>query len=105
TARTVLAATDIGIFRTVDAGANWAPFNLGAIPAVAVFDLEQNLNGVVFAATHGRGIFQLAGEGAASTRTPPPPQPQPQRRRKHQRAPRLRPPPGPPRRPRRPLRL
>lgn len=65
TAQTLLAATDIGIFRTTDGGVNWAPFNLGTIPAVAVFDLEQNLNGVVFAATHGRGIFQLLGEGTA----------------------------------------
>jgi hypothetical protein len=72
TAETVLAATDIGIFRTTDGGANWAPFNLGAIPAVAVFDLEQNLNGVVFAATHGRGIFQLSGEGTTSTGSPTP---------------------------------
>jgi hypothetical protein len=64
TAATVLAATDIGIFRTTDGGNTWAPFNLGVIPAVAVFDLEQNLNGVVFAATHGRGIFELSGEGS-----------------------------------------
>ena len=64
TAMTVLAATDIGIFRTTDGGTTWAPFNLGAIPAVAVFDLEQNLNGVIFAATHGRGIFELSGEGS-----------------------------------------
>lgn len=66
TAQTVLAATDIGMFRTTDGGATWAAFNLGVIPAVAIFDLEQNLNGVVFAATHGRGIFQLAGEGGGS---------------------------------------
>ena len=64
TAMTVLAATDIGIFRTTDGGTTWAPFNLGAIPAVAVFDIEQNLNGVIFAATHGRGIFELSGEGS-----------------------------------------
>jgi hypothetical protein len=66
TAQTVLAATDIGMFRTTDGGATWAAFNLGVIPAVAIFDLEQNLNGVVFAATHGRGIFQLAGEGGGT---------------------------------------
>src|SRR5208282_1476400 len=73
TANTVLAATDIGIFRTTDGGATWAPFNLGVIPAVSVFDIEQNLSGVVFAATHGRGIFELAGEGspgATPTSTP-----------------------------------
>jgi hypothetical protein len=64
TANTVLAATDIGIFRTTDGGNTWAPFNLGTIPAVAVFDIEQNLSGVIFAATHGRGIFELSGEGS-----------------------------------------
>lgn len=71
TGNTVLAATDIGIFRTTDGGADWSPFNLGAIPAVAVFDIEQNLSGVVFAATHGRGIFELQGEGSPGT-TPSP---------------------------------
>ncbi len=73
TANTVLAATDIGVFRTTDGGSTWAAFNLGVIPAVAVFDIEQNLSGVVFAATHGRGIFELTGEGSpgtASTATP-----------------------------------
>src|SRR5208337_814462 len=67
TAQTVLAATDIGVFRTTDGGTTWAPFNLGVIPAVAVFDIEQNLSGVVFAATHGRGIFELSGEGSPGT--------------------------------------
>lgn len=64
TAMTVLAATDIGVFRTTDGGNTWAPFNLGVIPAVAVFDIEQNLSGVIFAATHGRGIFELSGGGS-----------------------------------------
>ncbi len=67
TANTVLAATDIGVFRTTDGGSTWAAFNLGVIPAVAVFDIEQNLSGVVFAATHGRGIFELTGEGTLGT--------------------------------------
>ena len=72
TANTVLAATDIGVFRTTNGGSTWAPFNLGVIPAVAVFDIEQNLSGVVFAATHGRGIFELTGEGTAGTPSPTP---------------------------------
>ncbi len=104
TANTVLAATDIGIFRTTDGGTTWAPFNLGAIPAVAVFDIEQNLSGVVFAATHGRGIFELSGEGspgATPTSTPTAagsatPTPTPTRR-----SPRLQPEPVLPRRRRR----
>jgi hypothetical protein len=72
TANTVLAATDIGVFRTTDGGNTWAPFNLGVIPAVAVVDLEQNLSGVIFAATHGRGIFELTGDGTPGNPSPTP---------------------------------
>ncbi len=59
--RTVLAGTDIGVFRSTDLGVSWAPFNLGVIPIVPVFDIEQDLNGVTFAGTHGRGAFELSG--------------------------------------------
>ena len=72
TANTVLAATDIGVFRTTDGGNTWAPFNLGVIPAVAVVDLEQNLSGVIFAATHGRGIFELTGDATPGSPSPTP---------------------------------
>ena len=58
---TVLAGTDIGVFRSTDLGLSWTPFNLGVIPIVPVFDLEQDLNGVTFAGTHGRGAFELSG--------------------------------------------
>ena len=57
--QTIYAATDIGVFRSTDGGQTWVPFNLGTIPAVPVFDIEQNQNGVIFAGTHGRGVFQL----------------------------------------------
>jgi hypothetical protein len=71
--QTLLAGTDIGIFRSTDGGTNWAPFNLAVIPAVSVFDIEQNLNGDVFAGTHGRGAFQLSGAiGPIATPTSPP---------------------------------
>jgi hypothetical protein len=69
TGNTVLAGTDIGVFRSTNAGATWAAFNLGTIPAVPVFDLEQNNNNVIFAGTHGRGGFQL-NSGANPTPTP-----------------------------------
>jgi hypothetical protein len=72
TANTVLAATDIGVFRTTDGGSTWAPFDLGVIPPVAVFDIEQNLSGVMFAATHGRGIFELSVEGTPGVPSPTP---------------------------------
>jgi len=69
--QTVLAATDIGIFRTTDGGASWASFNLGTIPPVPVFDIEQNLSGVIFAGTFGRGAFKLApGSSPTPTTTP-----------------------------------
>jgi hypothetical protein len=81
---TVLAGTDIGVFRSGDLGQTWAPFNLGVIPAVPVFDIEQNLNGVTFAGTHGRGAFELSGAlgpiptptsmGSVSVATPTPTQ-------------------------------
>jgi photosystem II stability/assembly factor-like uncharacterized protein len=59
TGNTVLAGTDIGVFQSTDRGNSWAVFNSG-IPAVPVFDLEQNNAGVIFAGTHGRGAFVLA---------------------------------------------
>jgi hypothetical protein len=67
---TLLAGTDIGVFQSTNGGQNWAPFNLGVIPAVPVFDIEQNLNGVTFAATHGRGAYQLSESGAGPIPTP-----------------------------------
>src|SRR5262249_18431263 len=66
---TLLAGTDIDVFRSTDQGATWAAFNLGAIPAVPVFDLEQNKNGLIFAGTHGRGAYQLS-TGPTATPTP-----------------------------------
>ncbi|HKD65977.1 MAG TPA: hypothetical protein VKB84_03985 [Candidatus Binataceae bacterium] len=56
---TVLAGTDVGIFRTTNGGTSWSDFNLGQIPTTAVFDLEQNDNGVIFAGTHGSGAFKM----------------------------------------------
>ena len=61
TGNTVWPGTDIGVFRSTDLGVSWAPFNLGVIPVVPVFDLEQNLDGVTYAGTHGRGAFELSG--------------------------------------------
>ena len=59
TGNTVLAGTDIGVFSSTDAGGTWAPYNLGVIPKVPIFDLAQNYNGLIFAGTHGRGAYQL----------------------------------------------
>jgi hypothetical protein len=69
---TVLAATDIGVFRTTDGGTNWEPYNLGAIPAIPVFDLEQSPSGAIFAGTFGRGVFEIASPLSSATPTPTP---------------------------------
>ena len=69
TGNTVYAGTDIGMFKSTNGGTSWTAFNLGVLPAAAVFDVEQNNNGVVFIGTHGRGAYQLS---SASTATPTP---------------------------------
>jgi hypothetical protein len=56
---TVYAGTDIGVFRTIDGGANWTPFSDG-LPRVAVFDIDLHpVHRVLRIATHGRGIYEL----------------------------------------------
>ena len=70
----VMAGTDVGVYRSNDGGATWHPFNLnnaqgaGGIPMVPALDIEQNDNGVVFVATHGRGAYRL--NGPVTTPTP-----------------------------------
>jgi hypothetical protein len=54
----VYAGADIGVWRSTDSGATWAPFSQG-LPDAAVFDLlihdERRL---VRASTHGRGVYE-----------------------------------------------
>jgi hypothetical protein len=54
------AGTDIGVYRSIDGGASWLPYNTG-MPRIAVFDLAvQNNHRILRAATHGRGIWEIA---------------------------------------------
>jgi hypothetical protein len=54
------AGTDIGVYQSVDGGANWIPFGTG-LPRVAVFDMA--IHGVyrtLRVATYGRGLWEIA---------------------------------------------
>ena len=70
----IYAGTDIGVFHSANGGTSWQPFNLGVLPAVPVYDIEQNPSGVIFIGTHGRGAFRLgvASTTPTPTRTPTP---------------------------------
>ena len=55
---TYFVGTDIGVFRTIDAGANWQQFSDG-LPNTAVYDLAlHSPTRLLRAATHGRGIWE-----------------------------------------------
>ncbi len=59
-ANIVYIGTDVGVFRSGDAGVSWANFSNG-LPNVVVFDLVTNVAGAnLVAATHGRGAWRLA---------------------------------------------
>ncbi|MEP6636003.1 MAG: hypothetical protein ABJB97_04700, partial [Acidobacteriota bacterium] len=62
----VLAGTDVGVYRSIDGGINWLPYNNG-MPKIAIFELQiQNANRLVRAATHGRGIWEIALDPSVS---------------------------------------
>ncbi len=63
---TLYVGTDVGVYRSTDFGANWSPFGTG-MPAVSVYDIRILADGsIVRAATHGRGIWELAVTGVTN---------------------------------------
>lgn len=70
TGNTLLAATDIGVFRSINGGANWVLFNQGVIPSLPIFDIEESPNGVIYAGSHGRGAYKLVAGSTSPTPTP-----------------------------------
>lgn len=56
-------ANDLGVWRSVDAGASWTQLGQSyGFPNVPVFDIEINSVGRVIAFTHGRSAFTLIGD-------------------------------------------
>ena len=60
-ASTLYAATDIGVFQTSNGGATWSTLGAGTLPNVVVLSLKlQESARSLRAATHGRGVWDLA---------------------------------------------
>jgi len=60
TRSTILAGTALGVYRTVDGGANWEPYSNG-LPNVVVTDIYMPADGsFTRIATYGRGIWELS---------------------------------------------
>jgi photosystem II stability/assembly factor-like uncharacterized protein len=60
--RTLYAGTDVGVFVSYDRGGRWEYFNSGMPPAVGTA-FASRPDGAVFAATYGRGAYELIRVG------------------------------------------
>jgi ligand-binding sensor domain-containing protein len=59
TAGKLVVGTDLGTVVSSDGGAHWS--RLGSnLPYTTVMDLHLGVDGLVYAATHGRGIWSIA---------------------------------------------
>lgn len=54
---TIYVGSDFGAYETTDGGQNWSLINSG-MGNVTVADLRLRKDGILFAATHGRGLFR-----------------------------------------------
>jgi photosystem II stability/assembly factor-like uncharacterized protein len=65
---TVYLGTDIGIFRSTARGDGWRSFSRG-LPPVVIHGFSANSNGIIQAATYGRGAYQLGGASGSPSIT------------------------------------
>lgn len=62
----MLAGTDFGLYTTSDGGVNWSKEQ--GVPNVAIFKIVSHPdNGVIYIATHGRGVFKSQFKNYIST--------------------------------------
>ncbi|MBI3879480.1 MAG: hypothetical protein HY301_05380 [Verrucomicrobia bacterium] len=68
-ANAIYAGTDIGLWRSLDGGANWTHMGPeSGMPNVPVFDLQAGTGTRrIFAFTHGRGVFRLDPDAQDNT--------------------------------------
>ena len=67
----IIAGTDLGVFVTLDGGTAWNRMNEG-MANVPVFDLDYCAkNDLIFAATHGRGMFKASASPLTSVESNP----------------------------------
>ena len=70
---TLYVGSDVGVFRKSAGSTSWVPLRNGMPPAI-VTDLVSDNSGKVYAATHGRGVYELTMIDPLSARaTPTPP--------------------------------
>ena len=55
---TIVAATDLGVVLSSDGGATWSRLG-NNFPVTTVMDLTVGPDGLLYAATHGRGIWSI----------------------------------------------
>ncbi|MCZ7554944.1 MAG: hypothetical protein M5R41_00905 [Bacteroidia bacterium] len=67
---TIYVGTDVGLFVTTDFGQSWMVDNNG-VGNVIISDLQLRTDGVLFMATHGRGMYRSSRSILASSESPP----------------------------------
>ncbi len=66
----IIVGTDLGVFESTNGGTTWTEQNTG-LAKVSVTDLDLRPDGVLVAATHGRGMFRTPGSIITDVETAP----------------------------------